>query len=195
MKIKGFSKKLKHLESRDWFMPAKKSDIVIVTTIQTEAAYQILTERGVLFGDRLLGEFTSDNHHAMAAYDWMKEQMRRRIWQLPSGAKDPLWAWVRWGWKNAPVDLRRMPWTAGTRPFWRIDIAVPKHLALLSCYDKWHFPLNNFHFMSGGRDEVSQKEREASWDEVFRTGSRTSTIQATMWEIRREWIIRASFHR
>ena len=178
-------------------MPHKKSDIIVVTTIQTEAAYRLLTESksGVLFGDRLLGEFTDDNPSAHAAYDWMKEQMRLRIGPPPKGAKDPLWAWVRWGWDNAPVDLRRMPWTAGMRPFWRLDLAVPKQQCLLSCYDKWHLPLNNWHFLPGGKDEVSQKKREASWDEVFRTGRRTSTIQATLWEIRREWILRASLHR
>lgn len=169
-----------------------RSEKIILTSIQSEAAYAAIVKDGVVFGDRIFGGFTSGMPEMERAYDWMRREMARRIGRPPQGAKDPLWAWAKSGGAAAPIDLRTMPWLKSLRPYWRLDIAVPRELVLLSCYMKWHIPLNGFSFKS--LNELSRRETEATWREVFRVGPTTRNIQATLWEIRAEWVTRATRH-
>ena len=88
------------------------------------------------------------------AYDWMREQMARRI---PGYGGHYPW----WGWVNRP-DLRRSghlpPGTKGVR----LELEVPDAEVLLSDFDAWHCVLNRSYLA------LTEEEDEA-WEARFRS--------------------------
>ena len=61
-------------------------------TIQHKAAYEEMLRTGVLRANSayIFEEFFRDS------YDWMVEQMKKRIGNPPDGVELPVWAWYQW---------------------------------------------------------------------------------------------------
>ena len=65
---------------------------MILWTIQPETVYSILLETGYYHCD-----FSkSQNQEWKSQYDWLVQQMKRRIGPPPPGVSYPVWAWHTW---------------------------------------------------------------------------------------------------
>jgi hypothetical protein len=138
-------------------------------------AYDALYKKGYLSGDgrRIPWYFKY-------AYQWMTEQMRKRLPPKPAHAGVyPVWAWHTFGGKRA-LDLRHRGFgTQGNRTV-RLTIEVPDAQVLLSNYDDWHNPLNNFFLTDNEAEsdlwdarrqiwppEEYEAARRLSWEKIF----------------------------
>ena len=155
-----------------------------------------------LAGKQLDPQFT-------AAYDWLTCQMEKRIGPAPEGVIYPVWAWYQFGDKQKP-DLRKERWANGGpgEKYACILLEVPDREVLLSDFGAWHFVLNNWPIseteeeadrLDAFLDSISEAEKKAflakNWEKIcdiapFSNGwtSRGSDIQATFWELKREYI-------
>lgn len=121
-----------------------------VWTIQPLQVLVRLAEEQVLYADP--HQIPEEFRHA---YDWMRDQMWRRIHGY-SGR----YPW--WGWASPCPDLRQsghLP--RGTRGV-RLELALAPVEVLLSDFDAWHVVLNH------GYLALSENEEE-EWDQRFET--------------------------
>ena len=86
-------------------------------------------------------------------------------------------------------------------PITLLTIDVPEKHILLSDFDYWHFVLNDIplRFSKDGKIEnCSETEKLKSWEKIFDTtyriegdGDTPMSTQAVLWEIKKEWLIKA----
>lgn len=173
-------------------------------TIQHRDAYENMLVSGSLRADeRYL--FCGDDFRY--AYNWIAVQMRERVGEPPEGVKYPVWAWYQWEGVRRRPDMRglhRCYSPKGTQIV-LLTVDVPDKLVLLSDFDLWSVVLTNNYLAVDETDYENfcgdQKEIEQSWKRVFEidtdfeyyTSPKNKSIQATMWEIRAEWIKNAEF--
>ncbi|MDO4647305.1 MAG: DUF3841 domain-containing protein [Eubacteriales bacterium] len=174
---------------------------MLLWTIQAQAAYKRMLDTGVLRADEnhLLFE---GNYGFKKSYLWMSEQMRKRIGNPLEEVRFPVWAWYQWEGKRKRIDMRSHGFsdTPG-EPIVLLTVDVPEDRVLLSDFDNWHFVLNNSEVPyiedHDWDKEYSQQEKEDSWELIFNYDKAYDdcplSTQATMWEIRREWVKKAEF--
>ena len=114
-----------------------KPDTIRLWTVQRPYVWQALQEQGTLLVDPNHPQFADERAVDMlAAYDWLREQMTRRIPGYTGHY--PWWAYEHF------LDLRFYRWH--TPPYGqrlvRLELAVPKEQVLLSAYGAWHCVLN-----------------------------------------------------
>ena len=185
-------------------------------TSQTIEFYNELMEKGIAYCTRV-SEFAQENDFA---YHWMAQQMKKRIGEPPlSEIKLPVWAWYQYESKkrNKPP----LSDSGKTNPDQRemmIEFEAPDEIVLLSGFVLWHHPLNGwdlcvdkraakrveeyFHTDFKDKPEEIQKLIVDSWDLIFDLNFRHKSfvtkhkknrcIQATLWYIRKEWVISAT---
>lgn len=172
---------------------------VILWTIQHKEAYKEMLKTGILRAN--------DNHlfcgdDLKFAYEWMSEQMCKRIGPPPKGVKYPVWAWFQWEGKRKRRDLRLSGYAERGTPMVQIEFEVDRNKVLLSDFEDWHRVLNNSYISDSEEDfdlfyttdhEIIQKEIEVSWSKIFDIDSympdrsvpaNEKSIQATLWEIK-----------
>lgn len=148
------------------------------------------------------------------AYDFISEQMKRKIGEPPKGVKYPIWAWARVGF------MPKFPKPNSKR--WRdiitcpgyydavLYLEVPDDQVLLSDFNRFHEVLNNFPIL----DAKSEEELDAtysryeklpyedknrmklrSWEKIFdvepyrtKFETRGEFVQATFWELKPEYV-------
>lgn len=142
------------------------------------------------------------------AYDWLTEEMRKRVGPPPDGVKYPIWAWHTWYGKRKKPDLRRMRWETGMKgeTLVCLEIEIPDSEVLLSDYDKWHAVLNDwlicdseeegerlYAYMETLPEEEKTAFKNKNWERVFNVSpfkndgiSREDFVQATFWELKKE---------
>ena len=142
------------------------------------------------------------------AYEWMVEQLTKKIGPPPNGCHWPIWGWEHLpsahyrGLDRARPDLRaRGHLLAGTRGV-RIAFEADEDKVLLSCFDSWHAVLNDHYNAVTDREfEVSEafiaekgadarevvEQRQRSWERIFDLDlipDKTSyAVQAVLWKI------------
>lgn len=143
------------------------------------------------------------------AYDWLVRQMEKRIGPRPEGIIYPVWAWYQFGCKRKP-DLRRERWSTGNPGEEQVCILleVPDKEVLLSDFGHWHYVLNKWPIsdteeeadrVDAWLETVTEKEKQLflaeNWERIFETDlfengwtSRGKDIQATFWELKREYV-------
>ena len=114
---------------------------MILWTIQPEAVYEEILSTGVYhcdFSKSSLSEWERQ-------YDWLVEQMKKRIGPPPNGVSYPVWAWHTWEGVRKKPDLRRERWGNGWKGerFVCLEIDVPDKDVLLSDFDSWSIILLN----------------------------------------------------
>lgn len=174
---------------------------MILWTIQHKAAYDAMLESGVLRADEQ-PLFCQDDFRF--TYDWMAEQMCRRVRAPPAGVSYPVWAWYQWEGVRKRLDMRtHRRWTTKGTPIVLLTINVPDELVLLSDFDTWHIILNDGYlplWKHDDREEYTEEEKIRSWENVFCWKESTDlwdapkTTQATFWELKREWVIKAEHY-
>lgn len=94
-------------------------------------------------------------------------------------------------------------WTVKGTPIVLMTIDIPDALVLLSDFDTWHVILNDGYLPLWERDdqeEFTEEEKIRSWDNVFCWKENTDlwsspkTTQATFWELKKEWVIKAEHY-
>lgn len=174
---------------------------MILWTIQDRRPYEKMLDCGVLRSDEkyiLFEEFRE-------SYLWMADQMVKRIGMPPKGVRFPVWAWYRWEGERKRPDMRSHGRYYGEKgmPIVLLTIDVPEKYVLLSDFDYWHFVLNDIPYLFSDDGEIqdcSPEEKVSSWENIFdinhiQEGDEEMPLstQATLWEIRKEWVIKAEF--
>ncbi len=154
-----------------------------------------------------LGEYLKDR------YTWLSDQMRERIGNPPTDVIYPVWAWYQWEGKRKKPDLRRERWCNGFKGdrFACFEIDIPDEKVVLSDFDAWSIILlNGLISNTEEEDTMLTKQYEASkdkegfkqhnWERVFDISpfknewiTRGDSIQATFWELKKEYIVDVNF--
>ena len=166
-------------------------------TIQHRAAYEEMLQTGVLRANSayIFDEFFRDS------YNWMVEQMKKRIGNPPEGVELPIWAWYQWEGNRKRPDMRHHGRSSEKGvPIVLLTVDVPDDQVLLSDFNYWHVVLNDGEviFPYDENSVYSKKERQKSWENIFdyecSFDDEELTIglstQATMWEIKAEWVLK-----
>lgn len=148
-----------------------------------------------------------------APYQWMASQMIKHIGHPPDGVVFPVWAWHTMYWEHKRPDMRRTEFRSYERPFVLLEIEVQDRDVLLSDEEGWYYVLNDWYF-SDSRNEIEHKEncemfdslsqaeqkivKEKSWERILAVSPPFENewervgcfIQATFWELRKEYIVK-----
>jgi hypothetical protein len=126
-------------------------------TIQPIEVWQRLQQQKTLLVDPTHPDFLEKDEHRFAAYQWMREQMTRR---LPTYEGNyPWWAY------DYKLDLRAQRfYTYPPNERWvRLELEIPLDKVLLSAYGAWHYVLNRWYLPYATEEESYQREGDA-WD-------------------------------
>jgi len=164
------------------------------------------------------GRLVCDDHFMeqdwRLAYEWMALQLTKRVVPSPADTRFPQWAWSQWeGPECKRPDLRTFRHRVAPGEYVRLTLEIDPDRVLLSDFDEWHFPLNNWYLPFDEadakkfeqilvRDHVAfggphpphiQNLIEASWHRIFDLGAEDpygtrskpehQSIQATFWEL------------
>jgi len=122
-------------------------------TIQDEAAFDCLQNTGVLRCNPELSDLVQECEFGRA-YDWIADEMRKRIDEPPAGVKYPFWAWHSLYGKPAKPDLRRTEFNNYCGEHYIIEYEIPNNQVLLSDEGNWHFVLNDWFLPSDVDNEA-----------------------------------------
>ena len=167
-------------------------------TIQHEDAFKEFERTGIL---------RANNNHLFCeddfrfAYDWLSQEMVKRIGPPPANVRYPVWAWYQWEGARKRRDLRESGYAERGTPMVQIEFVADSESFMLSDFDTWNLILAN-HFVANNEQEwdlfyeihpnPKQSDVEASWAKVFDLNSyalnwtsspEEKSIQATLWQI------------
>lgn len=170
----------------------------LLWTIQHEEAYREFEKTGILVANNNCLFYGEDLRFA---YDWLSDQMRKRIGPPPIGIQYPVWAWYQWEGRRKRMDLRQSGYAKRGTPLVQITFEADEDTFLLSDFDAWHSVLmkqyvahdeaewNRFYNQHA---HPQQCDVEPSWDRIFDITHYTpnwdctpekKSIQATLWKI------------
>ena len=132
-----------------------KENAMKLWTIQSEQAYQSLTQFGVLRADR--SNVTIEGF--IPAYDWLISEMIKRIGAPQYKDTYPIWAWYQWAGKRKRRDLRCSGYAKRGTPLVQLTIEIPDNEVVLSYFDDWHYVLS-FLYLALTEKEDSEFEEE-----------------------------------
>ena len=181
-----------------------------LVTIQDKPAYDELCVTGVLRCKPELANWLSEKSFRRS-YDWLVEQMKKRVGKPPQGVFYPIWAWYLLDGKPAKADLRRTEIVDCSGENYALTVELPETQVLLSDEENWHYVLNDWYF-SGARNESDydkanawfdalpqnekRKAKLKSWEKIFNITPLENGwhrngyfVQATFWELRIEQVV------
>ena len=174
--------------------------VVILWTIQTKKAYDILLKTGTLITDP-----NEISKYYIQPYQWMIQQMKQRI-NINTKAEYPLWAWYQWQDSKRKIpDLRYSRHLFKGEEGVRIEFEIDSNLVLLSDFSTWNFILNGWYLPLNKEDAdknenlVVDKEIQKNWERIFdlewfdeyiNEPKDKKAIQATFWELKLEGVKR-----
>lgn len=179
---------------------------MILWTIQPMQVYEIIMRKGYYHCDFCLSLMNDYD----VPYDWLVNQMNKRIGEAPKGVKYPVWAWHTWEGARKKLDLRKFRFTSGEKGdrFVCLEIEIEDTKVLVFDFDAWSIILldgllsdtekedeeldNYYNSLS---EQEKNKFKEINWERVFDVEPfhnewtiRGDSIQATFWELRKEQI-------
>ncbi|MBL7736839.1 MAG: DUF3841 domain-containing protein [Chitinophagaceae bacterium] len=131
---------------------------MILWTIQSEAWYAELLQKGIIHGTRK--HAMRDGKFSLFAYHWLMDKMEESIGRRPFRACYPVWAWYQhMDSKRRKPDLRRAGFlTRGTKGV-RVEINKDDKDVLLSDFILWHFPFSYRRFIGQNEGESMAFEK------------------------------------
>ena len=122
--------------------------------------------------------------------------MKKRISEPPDGVQYPVWLWHTWEGNRKRPDMRRSGYAPSGASIVLLTVDVHDEKVLLSDFDCWHAVLNGNYLATSEEDDCSHSPEEIaeSWNGIFDVSSVNTyysyslSIQATTWEIQKEWI-------
>ena len=183
--------------------------MVRLWTMQPVEVYNILMRDGVFICDSNKVPEPS----FCERYEWMNKKLAQKD-KKPDNVSYPIWAWYRFNGKEKKPDLRHSCYGTRGDKMVCLELEVPDENVLLSDFDLWHFPLNNWWlydcFRDGYCDEdhdkdhawfyaLSQEEQRAeiekSWERIFDITpyendwiEKGKYVQAVFWELKKEYV-------
>ena len=145
-------------------MPAEQK--VRIYSVQDLGAWEAAQQRGYWTGS--YEHITAEEHNYLKPYEWMREQMAKRI-EGYSGD------FPMWGFFLQPNMRRRCFFT---EPTVMLVADVPRGRMLISDFDWWHTPLNNWYC-------ATSEEEDDAFDAHHQGGVGPSTVNQVMrdtWE-------------
>lgn len=151
-------------------------------------------------------------------YGWLVKKLNEKDLK-PVHVDYPIWSWYRFNGKEKKPDLRHSCYGCRGDKMVCIELDVPDEKVLLSDFDLWHFPLNDwwldncFHDGYGEEEydrnhewfkslykEEQRKEKEKSWEQIFNIEpfesdwiSRGKYVQAVFWELKMEYVKKVQY--
>ena len=144
-------------------------------------------------------------------YHWLAEQMRKKIGDPPQGVEYPVWAWHTWNFERRCPDPESPAFLRRTEPRILFTLDVPDEKVVLTDFDAWqNVMLGGYTSVAANAEEFARDEAlldelegdalekaiRASWTNVFIIDPvrneylvRGRYIQATFWEIRKEYVV------
>lgn len=170
-----------------------------IWTTQTISFWNQLQELGTAHCDTSRSWGLSEMKEA---YDWMADQMTRRIGPPPCPEiVYPVWGWQQVGSYKKEYHGSFHDCSGYDDEFMFITAEIPDERVLLSDFDMWHHVLNHWCIARTKREETDDEDRIVkSWELVFDLKTqhwcanlkrRNRWIQATFWELRKEWVVSA----
>lgn len=167
-----------------------------IWTTQTVGFWNQLQENGVAFCDTAKSWGAKD---MTEAYDWMAEQMTKRIGPPPRPEiKYPIWGYQQVGNYKKEYHGGYSACSGDDDEFVFMTLNVPDEMVLLSDFDMWHHVLNHWCIARNKKEDTDDEERIIkSWDLIFDLDTihwcanrkrRNRYIQACFWELHREWV-------
>ena len=137
----------------------------------------------------------------LTAYNWMSQQMRLRVSEPPNGVQYPVWLWHTWEGERKRPDMRRSAYAAPNTPIVLMTVEIPDKTVLLSDFDRWNIVMNEHYLAVDADDDFKHSPEEIceSWSRIFDVSSANPyyssslSIQAIVWEVRKEWVKKAEF--
>ncbi len=186
---------------------------MLLWTMKPIEMWNELKETGVYHCDA--GKFSMPEFRLH--YDWLVEQMKKRIGAPPTGVELPVWAWYMKDGKRKKPDLRSERWAygPGDEDYVCIEVDVDESRVLLSDFDAWSVILcDGLLSASEQEDEVLETQYEKlseaeqikfkreNWERVFDISpcdngwiNQGSWVQATFWELWLEDVRNVRFFR
>ena len=149
------------------------------------------------------------------SYDWLVDEMKKRIGQPPNGIKYPVWAWYIHYSQHKKPDLRRAEYGRKGEQMVCMEIDIPDEQVVLSDEELWHFVLGNWYLSKATckkdydrdmkwfdklSDDNKNKAITDSWQTIFdiepfdnKWFIKGRFVQATFWELKAEQIIKVWF--
>lgn len=145
---------------------------------------------------------------ARAAYNWMHNEMCDNVSAPPENVKYPIWAWYSFRGKRKKPDMRASGFASRGTPVVRLSLNVPEKEVLLSDFDLWHYPLNNWYLAVSEAEELQfdqiggEKKQSLitdSWRRIYNLDAEDDgyiwgkrerrSIQGTFWQLKEEYIL------
>lgn len=146
------------------------------------------------------------------AYEWMKASMTEAGLHAPTPGLTPWWCWVK---REANQYLPYLEDLNGLEDPVVLQLSVPASEVALSCFDLWHYVLNQFYIPASEEDSaefenawdvakgqpesVTQLEQRLrkSWQAIFdlnqsRVGMgpvESRSIQGCFWTLKQDWVL------
>ena len=166
-------------------------------TVQPYCIYELIQKDGVYRCDITKSSFAEDE--ILVAYNWLVDQMKKRIGNPPKGVEYPVWAWYLREGKNKRPDMRRSGLRV-TKKSVLLEIEIPDSEVLLTDFLDWHCALNDGACYYGTSEEEFEKEdafyeslseeeqrlyKIKSWEQIICTPETLlDRVQATFWELK-----------
>lgn len=175
-------------------------------TIQPVEVYKILMNDGIFVCDPEKSEFYTEWEGFKESYEWLVEQMNKRIGDKPDYVRFPIWARHTVEGKHKKIDLRKSEFKNYREPSVCMEVEIEDEKVLLSDERAWYFVLNKWFLASSDeehdyfvnlKDELlKQKLMRKSWDKIFDLNFKSEDgyiemgeyVQATFWELRKEQV-------
>lgn len=161
-------------------------------TVQSRAVYDELVETGIYRCDGSKSAFVIDCAGFREAYNWMVEQMTKRIGPAPTGVTYPVWAWPAFKKQDGRYLVKGQV---------LIEFEAPRKEILFSDFDGWHSVLCGYLFAENDAEYDAYEEMDAdekeiakleSWEKIFEKRP-LDKCQATLWELRLRNVTSVSF--
>ena len=168
-----------------------------IWTTQSVDFWNQLQEQGVIYCSTQKSYWAEEFR---GPYDWMASLMVKRVGPPPvPGVDYPIWGWQQVGSYKKDYHGSMTDCAGEDDEFVFMTVDIPDNQVLLSDFNLWHCVLN--HWYADLEKHKNEPDEEAaivkSWDNIFdfnRRGKyirhrRNLWIQATFWELRKEWVL------
>ena len=153
------------------------------------------------------------------SYDWLNLYLDNKD-PKPDNVQYPVWAWFRFNDKEKKPDLRHSCYGTRGERMVCLELDVPDEKVLLSDFDLWHFPLNNWwldpdmfrddytefdydknsNYFKSLSEQQKEIEKKKSWEIIFNIDKfenewikKGSYVQAIFWVLKKEYIKKVQY--
>lgn len=184
---------------------------MILWTFQPASIMEEIEKTGTFRCDPARSFNLTKENDLKSQYAWLMEQMEKRIGRRPEGVTYPVWAWHTWDFQRRMPDPDSGAFLESREPKAALTLEIPEDRVVLTDFDAWQLVMNGNYlsdiieseeaferqlsWLENLSEEELLKETERSWQRVFNimpydsdSFSRGRYVQATFWEIRKEYI-------